>query len=97
MTSIEFHRRIRQTRNAEVADYGGRLRRIVSGLQERYRAWQRKRLNRAAFRNLLEQDDWVFEDIGISRADAEWAAGLPMHVNSAQEMEKLRARGVLGA
>lgn len=65
---------------------------VAAGIRE----WHRRRLNRAAFRNLLTQEDWVFHDIGISRADAQWAAGLPLERNAAEELERLRARHILG-
>ncbi len=48
--------------------------------------WQ----NRQAFKNLLGKEDWVYRDMGISKADVEWAAKLPLQINAAQELQKVR-------
>lgn len=55
--------------------------------------WHRQRRDRAAFMTLAGKDDWVYRDLGIHRGDVEWASRLPMHVNAAKELEKLRTRG----
>lgn len=46
--------------------------------------------NRQAFKALLGKEEWVYRDMGISKADVEWAAQLPLHINAAQELEKAR-------
>lgn len=62
------------------------------------RAAERRRdhLNRQAFKTLLGKEDWVYRDMGISRADVEWAAQLPAHINAARELERIRDRARMG-
>ena len=57
---------------------------------------RRRRLDRQAFLVLLGKEDWVYRDMGISRADVEWAARLPPHINAARELDRLRDRSVMG-
>ncbi len=51
-----------------------------------------QRLNRSAYLTLLYTDDRLLKDIGIDRADVEWAAKLPLDRNAALEIEKIRKR-----
>ncbi|MEO1744956.1 MAG: hypothetical protein AAFR13_00325 [Pseudomonadota bacterium] len=51
---------------------------------------------RDAFNALLGKEDWVLDDMGISRADVEYLSRLPMHMNAAAELEKVRARSMMG-
>lgn len=57
---------------------------------------RRQRLEREAFRALLGKEDWVYRDMGTNRADVEWAARLPMHINAARELDRLRDRARMG-
>ncbi len=97
MTSIELqtHHERRHGRSA-----GSMLVRLaaatVSHIVRAVATWDKHRRNRAAFRALLGKEDWVFRDMGIHRGDVEWASRLPMHVNASEELEKLRARSMMG-
>lgn len=68
----------------------------IGGLFEalRQRAQQRalRRRDRAAFRNLLGKDDTILRDIGVTRADVERAAGLPLSQNAALELRRIALR-----
>lgn len=82
---------------------GGIARRIVQSLaawldERRVAAARRRkdRLNRQAFRALLGKEDWVYRDMGVSKADVEWAANLPPHINAARELDRIRDRARLG-
>ena len=46
--------------------------------------WQARR----AVRKLLTMDDHILRDTGTSRADVEWAVGLPLTVNAALALEE---------
>ena len=48
------------------------------------RNWQARR----SIARLRDYDDYMLRDIGVSRADVEWAAGLPLTVNAALELEE---------
>ncbi len=57
----------------------------------RARAKRREQIqNRQAFLNLLGKDDWLYRDMGINPGDVEWASKLPLEVNAALELEKIR-------
>ena len=78
-------------------------RRIVDGIAAIGRNWlanhlrhRQQRIDRDAFLALLGKEGWVYRDMGVSRADVEWAARLPLHVNAGRELEKLRARSGMG-
>ncbi|WP_095588507.1 DUF1127 domain-containing protein [Actibacterium ureilyticum] len=62
---------------------------LVDTLRRRLRARAQHRQNRAAFRNLLSKDDAILRDIGVTRADVERAAGLPLSQNAAQELRRM--------
>ena len=53
-------------------------------------------LNRQAFKALLGKEDWVYQDMGVSKADVEWAAKLPPHINAARELDRIRDRTRMG-
>lgn len=96
MTSIEFHTTQRTLRyrliNAAIHAVVRTATRGVRALA----TWRKQRRDRAAFMQLLGKEDWVYRDMGITRADAEWAAGLPKQVNAAKELERLRAFSMMG-
>ncbi|MBI3672142.1 MAG: DUF1127 domain-containing protein [Rhizobiales bacterium] len=48
------------------------------------RNWQTRR----SIARLRDYDDYMLRDIGVSRADVEWAAGLPLTVNAALALEE---------
>ena len=43
---------------------------------------------RRAVARLDELDDFLLRDIGLSREDLQWAAGLPLSVNAAMALEE---------
>lgn len=96
MTSLEFHssqRRARSLLTAALTQAAVRwTHRAIHAVIE----WRRQRRDRAAFLHLIGKEDWVYRDMGIHRGDVEWASRLPLHVNAAQELEKLRARYNMG-
>lgn len=49
------------------------------------------RARRAVYR-LDRLDDHLLRDIGVTREDLSWAAGLPLSVNAAIELEERAAR-----
>jgi uncharacterized protein YjiS (DUF1127 family) len=51
-----------------------------------------QRRDRDAFMQLVWQEDRIFSDIGYTRADVNWAANLPIHMNAAKELQN-RVRG----
>ena len=48
-----------------------------------YRNWQARR----AVTRLQDYDDYMLRDIGVTRDDVRWAAGLPLSVNAALALE----------
>lgn len=52
------------------------------------RNWRAKR----AVGRLDALDDFLLHDIGVTRADVRWAAGLPLTVNAALELEERATR-----
>lgn len=48
-----------------------------------YRNWQARR----AVTRLQDYDDYMLRDIGVTRNDVHWAAGLPLSVNAALALE----------
>ena len=52
------------------------------------RNWRARR----AVARLDALDDFLLHDIGVTRADVLWAAGLPLSVNAALELEERATR-----
>ncbi len=50
---------------------------------------QKLRVNRAAFNSMLSLDDRMLSDIGVTRDNVRWASKLPLHMNAAEELQKL--------
>lgn len=59
------------------AGHGSFLARVI-------RNWQTRR----AVGRLETYDDYMLRDIGVTRGDVRWAAGLPLTVNSALALEE---------
>ena len=57
---------------------------IVSFLRRVTRNWKAKRRVAA----LSDFDDYMLRDIGITRDEVQWAAGLPLTVNAALALEE---------
>lgn len=96
MTSIEFHSAQRQLRHRLISATAHAVVGIATRSAQAITAWHKRRRDRAAFMQLLGKEEWVYRDMGITRADAEWAAGLPKQVNAAKELERLRAFSMMG-
>ena len=67
--------------------------RSMRQLRERWQARQREKANRREIRELRELDDYVLEDLRLSRADLWWAANLPMHVDAYAALGDIRQGG----
>lgn len=52
------------------------------------RNWRARR----AVRQLIELDDRMLRDIGVSRNDVEWAAGVALTINAALALEERSSR-----
>ncbi|MCP5086349.1 MAG: hypothetical protein GY952_06050 [Rhodobacteraceae bacterium] len=46
------------------------------------------RISRAAFMNTVYLDDALLRDIGVTREEVKWAAGLPLSINAAQALHR---------
>ena len=56
-------------------------------------AWSRRLASRLRQRRrLAELDDRLLRDIGVTRSEVRWAAGLPLSVNAALELEEKATR-----
>lgn len=53
---------------------------------------RQQKIDRKAFMNLVGKEDWIYSDMGVHRGDVEWAATLPLNINAAKELEKIRGR-----
>lgn len=66
------------------------IRAVAAALMSRLRgavaARRRHRIRRDAFLNLLRLDDEILDDIGVTRAEVESAARLPLRVNASQAL-----------
>ena len=58
------------------------------GLKQLFRNWQARR----KVRGLEELDDRMLADIGVSRAEVEWAGRLPLGFNPALELRSVSSR-----
>jgi len=52
------------------------------------RNWRARR----SVRRLETLDDYLLRDIGVTREELQWAAGLPLSVNAALELEERATR-----
>lgn len=69
----------------------GRL--LISRLRGGFELHRRNRVRRAAFLHLLRLDDNILADIGVTRAEVEDAARLPLQVNASKVLaERALAR-----
>lgn len=78
---------LNRARSAEAAG-------LTFGLAQLIRNWRARR----AVTRLEDFDDYMLRDIGVTRDDVNWAAGLPLTVNAALALEERslrRRRGLL--
>lgn len=59
---------------------------IICWLVYRFDLWRQQRENRDAFSHLLKLDDTLLQDIGVTRAEVERAARLPLSHDAAQSL-----------
>ena len=52
-------------------------------------AWKKHRRDRAEIRRMLMLNETILRDIGITRADLDWAIRLPRDQNASLELQKL--------
>lgn len=96
MTSIEFHTAQRQIRHQLFNTLARATIRTARRVAADIATWRQRREDRAALVSLLGKEDWVFRDMGVTRGDVEWASRLPLHVNAARELDKLRQHARYG-
>ena len=68
----------------------------VRARARRYRKATELHERRDAFKSLLAKEDWVLNDMCVQRSDVEYLSRQPLHVNAAEELERLRARSMSG-
>ncbi len=81
-------RPVRRPRRGLAAAVGALWQDAATRLAER----RRRRLDRSAFLTLTGLDDATLRDIGLARADVEWAAQLPLDVNAARALQARKRR-----
>ena len=64
---------------------------LTTRLKDYLNTLQRRRESRDAFRHLLSLDESLLRDVGVTRADVEWAAQLPLSVNAARALQDCAA------
>lgn len=68
----------------------------VSGLLNAFRAlvsqYEEFKDRRNSFKTLLQLDENMLEDVGMTRGDIRWAARLPLSVNASLELRKIAER-----
>ncbi len=64
---------------------------ITARLKDYLNTLQRRRESRDAFKHLLSLDEALLKDVGVTRADVEWAAQLPLSVNAARALQDCAA------
>jgi len=73
----------------EIADG---IRHLFQATVEDRRVKRQQRIDRDAFLNMITLDERMLKDIGIRQEDVHWASSLPLHLNAARELEKLRSQ-----
>ena len=64
---------------------------MTARLKDYLKTIHRRRESRDAFKHLMSLDDVLLRDIGVTRADVEWAAQLPLKVNAAHALQDCAA------
>lgn len=65
------------------------LPRSVQYMKRRFKSYLARRMDREAFRHLSQLDDSLLDDIGVTRADVEWAMNLPPSQDAAIALQLL--------
>ena len=69
----------------QTADFGHPIANLSRHVTDTIRARRRRR----GFKKLLDLDDHMLDDIGVTRAEVEIAVGLPVFVNAADELRRM--------
>lgn len=64
----------------------------LTTLKENAKCYWQRRMDREAFRYLSKLDDSLLDDIGVTRADVEWAMNLPLSQDASDALQRI-ARG----
>ena len=67
------------------ARFGHPLHQLSASLAERVRQYRRRR----GFKRLLDLDDHMLRDIGVTRAEVELATGLPLATDAGRELRRM--------
>ncbi len=70
-------------------DLRAKLGALISRISTALDRYSQQRLARAAFKNMLTLDDAMLDDIGVTRAEVEKAAGLPLEANAARSLKEI--------
>jgi len=62
---------------------------LLNDVHKFYNRRREQKISRDALAQLNELDDCLLRDIGISKADVQWANQLPLSVNAAFELRKI--------
>ncbi len=62
-----------------------------------YERHQQRRIDRDAFRTMLNLDETSLKDIGVTRDDIIYASKLAMNESASKELEKIRATNIATA
>lgn len=62
------------------------LRPLMSRLRRMFETYRQNKVSRDAFLNLLCLDDMMLDDIGVTRAEVECAARLPLRINASHAL-----------
>lgn len=63
--------------------------RVVLGIKRYLHTRRMRRIDRDAFLHLAKLDDSLLKDIGVSRADVEWATKLPLSQNASDALQQI--------
>jgi len=93
MTIISSDREIIEFRSSGIIGIAfDRLLKATAALIDAHCVRRQQKIDRKAFMNLVGKDEWIYNDMGVHRGDVEWAATLPLNINAAKELEKIRGR-----
>lgn len=66
------------------------VRKRLSTHVQRLQEYRQHRINRLAFRTVLNLDDHMLHDIGLTRHDVHWANQLPIAENAAKILNEMQ-------
>lgn len=66
-----------------------RFHQLVTDIKTLLSNRKQRRIDNIAFKYMLQLDDAMLKDIGVSRGDVIWAGSLPMATNASMELAKL--------